>query len=82
MADEGLSCRPVTGQKRMTVGQLLMHCASFGFGKAIQGLVRGEWGLPDGCSVEDWDAAQHVPPAASLLPTVESVAQARQLLAN
>lgn len=28
----------------MSLGQLLMHCSSFGCGKAIQGFVTGEWG--------------------------------------
>jgi uncharacterized damage-inducible protein DinB len=81
VTDSDLSWKPVTGENWMTMGQLLMHCASFGCGKAIQGFVKGDWGMPEGVGPEDLDAAQHVPPAAAL-PCVESVAQALELLAN
>ena len=78
VADDELSWRPAAGRNWMTVGQLLMHCASFGCGKAIQGFVKGDWGLPEGTEVED---ATHVPPAA-VLPSVVSVEQALEFLAN
>ena len=32
VADEELSWKPTTGRNWMSVGQLLMHCASFGCG--------------------------------------------------
>jgi uncharacterized damage-inducible protein DinB len=81
VADNELSWKPITGKNWMTVGQLLMHCANFGCGKAIQGFVKGDWGLAEGAEPEDLDAMQHVPPAATL-PSVESVGQALELLAN
>lgn len=81
VADSELSWKPTTGKNWMTVGQLLMHCASFGCGKAVQGFVKGDWGTPEGIKPEDLDAEQHVPPAAAL-PSVESVEQALELLAN
>ena len=81
VVDRDLSWRPATGKNWMTVGQLLMHCASFGCGKAIQGFVKGDWGLPAGSRLEDLRAEQHVPPVAAL-PSVESVEQALILLAR
>ncbi len=81
VADAEFSWTPATGKNWMTVGQLLMHCASFGCGKAIQGFVRRDWGLPEGCRLEDLDPEQHVPPLAEL-PSVESVEQALELLAR
>ncbi len=61
VADSDLSWKPATGTNWMTVGQLLMHCANFGCGKAIQGFVKGDWDLPEGAKPEDLDATQHVP---------------------
>lgn len=81
VADDELSWVPTIGKNWMTVGQLLMHCANFGCGKAIQGFVKGDWGLPEGVKPEDLEAAQHVPPAATL-PSVENVKQALKLLAE
>ena len=81
VADLELSWAPATGKNWMTVGQLLMHAASFGCGKAIQGFVTGDWGLPDATRIEDLDAGQHVPPADEL-PCVTSVDQALRLLAD
>ena len=81
VADEELSWRPATGKTWMTVGQLLMHCASFGCGKAIQGFVKGDWGLPEGTGAEELTSRDHVPPAA-MLPSVKNVDQTLQLLAK
>jgi uncharacterized damage-inducible protein DinB len=81
VADEELSWTPATGKTWMTVGQLLMHCASFGCGKAIQGFVKGDWGLPEGTGLEDLTTQDHVPPAVAL-PSVVSVQQALELLAK
>ena len=58
-----------------------MHCASFGCGKAIQRFVTGDWGLPEGAAVEHLTTQDHVPPAAAL-PSVVSVKQALELLAE
>jgi uncharacterized damage-inducible protein DinB len=79
VADDDLSWTPPGDETWMTVGQLLMHCANFGCGKAAQGFVKGDWGLSDGTAVEDLAARDHVPPAAAL-PSVQSVEQALELL--
>jgi hypothetical protein len=70
---------PPTGKNWMTMGQLLMHCASFGCGKAVQGFIKGDWGLPEGTKIEDLAQDNHVPPPAEL-PAVENVEQALELL--
>lgn len=74
VSDDDLLWRPPAGQGWMTVGQLLMHCASFGCGKAIQGFVRGDWGG------EDPTGQDHAPSEVAL-PSVTSVHQAQALLA-
>jgi len=76
-----LSWRPAQGSNWMTMGQLLMHCAAYGCGKAIQGFVRGDWGLPENKEAGNSDADLHVPPAEAL-PAFESVDQALELLAQ
>ncbi len=73
-----LSWTPPSGSNWMTMGQLLMHCAGFGCGKAIQGFVKGDWGFPD---PEGQGTETHVP-AAEALPAVQSVEQALELLAQ
>ena len=74
ITDSELSWKPTTGKNWMSISQLLMHCSSFGCGKAVQGFVTGNWGTP-----EPMEAEQHVPPATAL-PGVESVEQALDLL--
>jgi uncharacterized damage-inducible protein DinB len=81
VTNDDLSWKPATGNRWMTLGQLLMHCSNFGCGRAIQGFVRGDWGVPEGVKPENLDAIQHVPPP-SALPTVESVEQALGFLAD
>jgi uncharacterized damage-inducible protein DinB len=76
VSDDELSWTPATGKNWMTMGQLLMHCASFGCGKAVQGFVTGDWGP----GAEDSSAQGHTPPAEAL-PSVTSVHQALDLLA-
>jgi hypothetical protein len=76
VSDDELPWTPSTGTSWMTVGQLLMHCASFGCGKAVQGFVTGDWGPGAESSTEQ----DHVPPAEAL-PSVETVRQALDLLA-
>lgn len=74
--DDELTWAPRDGRNWMTVGQLLMHCASFGCGKAVRGFVTGDWGA----DVEKAAEQDHVPPAEAL-PSVQSVGQALELLA-
>jgi uncharacterized damage-inducible protein DinB len=77
VTDDELSWTPAEGKGWMTMGQLLMHIASYGCGKAIQGFVTGDWG-PE---IQETGAEVHVPPPAAL-PTVVSVVQALDLLAD
>ncbi len=73
ISDGDLAWRPASGRNWMTVGQLLLHCASYGCGKAVAGFVTGDWGEAEA------EAAEHVPTAGSL-PSASSVAQAVALL--
>ena len=77
VSEDGLEWAPGEGRGWMTVGQLLMHCARFGCGEAIKGFVEGDWGTA-GADASD---EVHVPPPAAL-PSVTSVGQALQLLAE
>jgi hypothetical protein len=79
VSNNELQWTPPTGKNWMTVGQLMMHCASFGCGKAVQGFVKGDWGLPEGTKMEDLDSEEHVP-SQTALPAVESVEEAKELL--
>ncbi len=76
VSDRELSWRPSSGNNWMTVGQLLMHCANYGCGKAVHGFVTGRWSDLD--SDENTD---HVP-AADSLPSVTSVEEALDLLSS
>ena len=77
VVDHELSWMPAEGKNWMTMGQLLMHCANFGCGKAMQGFVKGDWG-PEG---KEAGSDLHVPVAATM-PSVLSVQQALELLAE
>ncbi len=76
LSDGDLGWRPGQGDNWMTVGQLLMHCGSFGCGKAVRGFVTGEWPFEAA-----GEAADHLP-AAAALPTVSRVQEALELLAE
>lgn len=78
VSDDELSWTPPAGRQWMTMGQLLMHCATSGCGQAVRGFVTGDWGLPPDTEPE---ALAHLPTAAEL-PSVGSVAEARRLLAE
>jgi uncharacterized damage-inducible protein DinB len=76
--DADLSWKPASGRTEwMSLGQLLMHCASSACGQAARGFVTGEWGFPAESAEPGADA--HLPPAAAL-PSVASVSQALALL--
>jgi hypothetical protein len=80
LVDEAnLDWKPETGSNWMTMGQLLMHCTN-ACGFCCKGLATGDWGLPDGQKMEDMPPEDMLPPADKM-PSVESVAQARELLA-
>ena len=48
--------------------------------RTVAGFFTGDWGMPEGMSMEDMAPEEMLPPAEKL-PTVESVAQAREMLA-
>ena len=75
-----LNWKPASGQNWMTMGQLLMHLSS-GCGAACKGFVTGDWGLPEGKKMEDLSPEEMLPPAEKL-PTIDSVEQAKKLLAE
>lgn len=78
--DGQLDWKPSTGSNWMTVGQLLRHIAD-GCGAPFRGFVAGDWGLPEGVEVGDLKPEDMLPPAEKL-PTVGSVAEAKELLAR
>jgi uncharacterized damage-inducible protein DinB len=63
----------------MTMGQLLMHCANYGCGKAVQCFIKGDWGPAEGEESDDQGEVQHLPQAEDL-PYVDNVEQAIKLL--
>ncbi|MEJ2614944.1 MAG: hypothetical protein P8Z35_08300 [Ignavibacteriaceae bacterium] len=66
VSNNELQWMPESGKNWMTTGQLLMHCAGFGCGKAVQGLVKGYWGLSEGLKIEDLNEEDHIPPQTEL----------------
>ena len=75
VSDAELGWRPVSsGTEWMSIGQLLMHCASCGCGQAVRGFITGDWRFAGG----EAEVAQ-LPPAAAL-PCVRSVHEALALL--
>jgi uncharacterized damage-inducible protein DinB len=81
LVDDGqLGWKPATGRNWMTLGQLLLHCATAG-GSGIKGFVTGDWGLPEGRSFDDLPPDQVLPPAEAM-PQAKSVAEALALLAD
>lgn len=75
--DKDLPWKPATGTHWMTVGQLLIHCASYGCGRAVEGFVKNDWGLLD---LADDNSTAHLPKAEGM-PAAQSVDQALRLLA-
>ncbi|MFQ6115167.1 MAG: DinB family protein [bacterium] len=78
--DDSLDWKPSTENNWMTAGQLLMHLTN-ACGAAMRGFVTGDWGLPDGVDVGDLSPEEMLPPAEKL-PSVGSVAEAKELLAE
>jgi uncharacterized damage-inducible protein DinB len=78
--DDRLDWKPATGSNWMTTGQLLKHITD-ACGAAMRGFVTGDWGMP-----EDFDPSQLSPEEmllpAEKMPAVESVAEAKKLLAE
>jgi hypothetical protein len=80
VSDSELGWKPATGQNWMTVGQLLMHMTT-ACGFCFRGFVTGDWGMPPGVDMKDLPPEDMLPPAEKM-PAVESVAEARQKLAE
>jgi uncharacterized damage-inducible protein DinB len=76
VGDSELQWKPPAGRNWMTMGQLLLHCASYGCGKAVCGFVTDDWGA----ILEEAGEPDHVPPASDL-PSVATVDEALELLA-
>jgi hypothetical protein len=80
VADSDLGWKPASGENWMTTGQLLQHIAT-GNGPGFKGFVTGDWGLPEGLDLSDMAPEEMLPPAEKM-PSVESVAQAKAMLAE
>jgi hypothetical protein len=78
--DEDLAWKPATGGNWMTTGQLLMHLTG-ACGMCCKGFVTGDWGLPEGTDFTDMSEEEMLPKAEKM-PTVDSVAAAREALAE
>jgi len=78
--DAMLDWKPESGDNWMTAGQLLMHLTT-ACGFCMRGMATGDWSLPDGQNVEEMSEDEMLPPAEKL-PAVESVEQARAMLAE
>lgn len=71
--DDALQWKPDTGENWMTLAQLLMHITD-ACGYCCRGFVTGEWGMPADTPMEE------MLPAAERMPSVETAAQALELL--
>ncbi len=71
--DATLSWKPESGNNWMTVAQLIKHTLSNGM--CFTGFATGDWGMPK-------DVGSEKMPPAEALPSVQSVAEARLLLAE
>ncbi|UCF09541.1 MAG: DinB family protein [Candidatus Bipolaricaulota bacterium] len=78
--DEDLAWKPPSGENWMTIGQLLRHITD-ACGMSSKGFVTGDWGLPEGFDPTEMTPDEMLPPAETL-PTIESVAEAKRLLAE
>lgn len=74
-----LDWKPETGSNWMTTGQLLQHITT-ACGFCCKGFVTGDWGMPEGVSLEDMSPAEMLPPADQM-PAASSVDQTKSELA-
>ncbi|MFC1692884.1 DinB family protein [Candidatus Latescibacterota bacterium] len=94
--DDTLDWKPSTGNNWMTTGQLLMHIC-IACGAPIRGYVIGDWGLPEGINIDDLSpeemglpeginiddlSPEEMLPPAEKLPTLGSVTEAKEFLAE
>jgi hypothetical protein len=78
--DGDLDWKPSTGANWMTTGQVLKHVGN-ACGAGARGFVTGDWGMPDGVDISEM-SPEDMLPSAEKLPTVESVAEVKNLLAE
>ncbi len=78
--EDQLGWKPATGSNWMTTGQLLRHMTS-ACGSSCRGFVTGDWGMPEGVDMNDLSLEEMLPAAEELL-SVDSVAAAKELLAE
>jgi uncharacterized damage-inducible protein DinB len=78
--DEALEWKPSIGSNWMTAAQLLKHITE-ACGAAFRGFVTGDWGMPEGTDLSDLSPEDMLPPAEAM-PSVESVAEAKQALSE
>jgi uncharacterized damage-inducible protein DinB len=76
--DDSLEWKPATGSNWLTTGQLLKHITE-SCGAPCRAFVTGEWGLPERLPPGEVPPDEELP-LAEAMPSVESVAQARQAL--
>ena len=76
--ESNMDWKPDTGTNWMTTGQLCMHITS-ACGVLIRGFDTGDWGLPEGIDPSDMKPEDMMPPAEKM-PTIGSIAEAKQLL--
>jgi hypothetical protein len=80
MVDD-LDWKPSTGKNWMTTGQLLMHCTS-ACGANARGFITGDWGMAMESSGGGDAAGEAMLPQAEAMPSVNSVDEALNLLAE
>ncbi len=75
-----LDWKPAPDNNWMTTGQLLKHISN-GCGSGIKGAVTGDWGFPEDFDPSSMTMEDMLPPAEKM-PAVESLAEAKELLAE
>ena len=80
VGDADLGWKPATGENWMNTGQLLLHLTT-ACGACCKGFVTGDWGIPEGVEAGDGPEGEDMLPRADAMPSVGTVAEARELLA-
>ena len=78
--ESDLEWKPATGSNWMTTGQLLKHITE-ACGLCFKGFVTGDWGMPEGANIDEMAPEDMLPPAEKL-PSVTTVAEAKDLLSK
>lgn len=78
--DDELDWKPDHGSNWMSMGQLLMHMTD-ACGSTFDGLINGAWDIREEFQVNELETRQ-IFPSADMLPSFNSVSDARKLLAD